>query len=67
MNNNWFEHLETTVKNRICGRFELPKFEGKKEYGRILSSMPYKKKALSDLVGDPDITDAPQACMACSR
>ena len=43
------------------------KLEGEKEYGRILSSMSYKKKALSDLIGDPDITDAPQACMACSR
>lgn len=45
----------------------LAKIEVEREYGRILSSMRYEKKPLSELMDDPDVADAPVACMACSR
>lgn len=45
----------------------LAKVDVAKEYGRILSSIPYQKKELSELIGDPDVADEPVACMTCSR
>ncbi|NRB78391.1 MAG: hypothetical protein HRU38_06945 [Saccharospirillaceae bacterium] len=44
-----------------------PMIENAKCYGRILSSMEYCKPTLSDLVDDIVITEAPVACMSCSR
>ncbi len=37
------------------------------QYGRILSSIQYDKPSFTDLTEDIDISDAPVACLACSR
>lgn len=37
------------------------------EYGRILNARMYDRPALSCLIEDMDITDAPVMCNACSR
>lgn len=41
--------------------------EQDKSYGRIISSMTYNQPSQCELEDDIDITDAPVACIACSR
>lgn len=52
---------------RKIAKAALNKLEKETSYGRILSSLKYEKPALSDLVEDLDIVDAPVSCIACSR
>ena len=58
-------HYDPTISKQAVNSVE--KLKSEKEYGRILSVTKYQKPPMSELVDDFDITDAPVACMACSR
>jgi hypothetical protein len=57
----------STKSTRESAAKALEIIEKEKVYGRILSLQKYDKPPLSELESDIDITDAPAACMACSR
>lgn len=52
---------------RTSAEASLPLLRAAKDYGQVLSVIKYDKPLLEDLEDDYDITEAPVACMACSR
>ncbi|MCG9575436.1 phosphoadenosine phosphosulfate reductase family protein [Vibrio tubiashii] len=54
-------------RERAMATEALKKLSVEPEYGRILSSTPYEKLPLSELVDDIDIVDAPIPCASCAR
>lgn len=58
-------HSDLKIKEQALTSME--KLDKQKEYGRTLNVSEYIKPSFEELVDDIDITEAPTACMACSR